>query len=206
MQSKKQRGFTLIELLIVIAILVVLSVVVVLTLNPAELLRQGRDSTRVQDLSTYKSAIALYLADVISLPNNALGDPANCYYYDVLPVVHTAVVTFCGTRFAAGVNTPVQSQATNNTGWLPINFGAISSGSPIASEPIDPVPVPTAGAYTYYYAYRATGNTGLNALTYEINANLESNKYTGTPSDIRTSDGGNSPILYEIGTYPGLAI
>src|SRR3989344_7995871 len=56
-------GFTLIELLIVIAILVVLSVAVVVILNPAELLRQARDSTRISDLASVNSAIALYLAD-----------------------------------------------------------------------------------------------------------------------------------------------
>ena len=201
-----KKGFTLIELLIVIAILVVLSVVVVLTLNPAEILRQGRDSTRLSDLATYKSAIALYLADVVALPANALGDPANCYYYDVLPVVHTAVAVLCGGRFLGGTNTAAQSQAVAGAGWLPVAFSAISSGSPIASEPIDPVPVPTAGAYTYYYAHRATGNTGLNALTYEINAALESTKYTAAPNNILANDGGNNATLYEIGTYPGLAL
>ena len=56
----KQKGFTLIELLIVIAIIAILAVVVVLTLNPAELLRQARDSNRISDFATIKSALALY--------------------------------------------------------------------------------------------------------------------------------------------------
>ena len=50
-----KKGFTLIELLIVIAILAVLGVTVTLVLNPAELLRQGRDSTRISDLSSINS-------------------------------------------------------------------------------------------------------------------------------------------------------
>src|SRR3989344_8684487 len=66
------KGFTLIELLIVIAILAVLSTAVVLVLNPAELLKQGRDSTRISDLASINSAIALYLTDV-STPG--LGGP-----------------------------------------------------------------------------------------------------------------------------------
>ncbi|MEK7094356.1 MAG: prepilin-type N-terminal cleavage/methylation domain-containing protein [Patescibacteria group bacterium] len=59
----QQKGFTLIELLIVIAIIAVLSVVVVLTLNPAELLRRARDSTRISDMSSLNSALNNYRTD-----------------------------------------------------------------------------------------------------------------------------------------------
>ena len=55
-----KKGFTLIELLIVIAILAVLSVAVVLVLNPAELLKQARDSTRISDMAAINSASYLY--------------------------------------------------------------------------------------------------------------------------------------------------
>ena len=63
-KNRKQKGFTLIELLVVIAIIAILAVVVVLTLNPAELLRQARDSNRVSDFATMKSALSLYATDV----------------------------------------------------------------------------------------------------------------------------------------------
>lgn len=43
--SNRRNSFTLIELLIVVAIVAILAIVVVLTLNPAELLKQSRDST-----------------------------------------------------------------------------------------------------------------------------------------------------------------
>jgi len=62
--NKTQKGFTLIELLVVIAIIAILAVVVVLTLNPAELLRQARDSNRISDFATIKSTISLYQEDV----------------------------------------------------------------------------------------------------------------------------------------------
>jgi prepilin-type N-terminal cleavage/methylation domain-containing protein len=55
-----RRGFTLIELLVVIAIIAILAVVVVLTLNPAQLLASGRDSSRISDMSSLNSAINLY--------------------------------------------------------------------------------------------------------------------------------------------------
>ena len=60
------RGFTLLELLIVIAILAILAAVVVIVLNPAETLAKSRDAQRLSDLSTVKSAIALYLTTVSS--------------------------------------------------------------------------------------------------------------------------------------------
>ena len=58
-----RSSFTLIELLIVIAILVILAVVVILTLNPSELMAQGRDSTRLSDMASLNSAINIYLTD-----------------------------------------------------------------------------------------------------------------------------------------------
>ena len=71
-----QRGFTLVELLIVIAILAVLSVTVVVVLNPAELLKQARDSTRISDLASINSAIALYLTDIASPGIGGINDTA----------------------------------------------------------------------------------------------------------------------------------
>src|SRR6056297_1976317 len=52
MNLDNNQAFTLIELLVVIAILSVLAVAVTLILNPAELMRQARDSTRLSDLAT----------------------------------------------------------------------------------------------------------------------------------------------------------
>ena len=75
--TKTVKGFTLIELLVVIGILAVLSVVIILTLNPAELLKQARDSTRISDLSTVRTAISLYQVDAVGPA--LLGDSANCY-------------------------------------------------------------------------------------------------------------------------------
>ena len=135
------KGFTLIELLIVIAILAVLSVVVILTLNPAELLRQARDSTRVSDMATYKSAIALYMADVTAL---SIGSNTYCYMH----ASSTGPVCTTDGRFAAGTATTSASQSVSTgSGWIPINFGSISSGAPISVEPVDPT-----NNSTYYYA------------------------------------------------------
>ena len=62
----QQKGFTLLELIIVIGILAVLATVSVLVLNPAQLFAQDRDTTRISDLGTLRSAIGLYLSSVSS--------------------------------------------------------------------------------------------------------------------------------------------
>lgn len=64
--EEQNKGFTLLELLIVIAILATLATIVVLVLNPAETLAKSRDTQRMSDLATLKSAIALYTTTVSS--------------------------------------------------------------------------------------------------------------------------------------------
>ena len=194
MYTKAKKGFTLIELLVVIAIVAVLSVVVILTLNPAELLKQARDSSRVSDAATLKSAVSLYLADYSS-PNLAVGGYANCY-----PSV-TGLAANCAARFSSSYTTyasATSSRQVDGTGWLPINFSLISSGSPVGNLPIDPV-----NNTTYFYAYAASSTS----LTFEVSMNMESTRYAQNGGgDVETTDGGNSSSTYEVGTAPGLAL
>ena len=190
--KQKNKGFTLIELLVVIAIVAVLAVVILLTLNPAQLLKQARDSNRINDMSTLKSAIGFYLADV-STPS--LGNSANCYAHSSSSIPGAA--SGCVGRFTTGTNTTSSGAGTDATGWIPINFNSISSGAPISVLPIDPV-----NSSANFYAYRASST-----LTYEINATMESTKYSlGGSSDVGSTDGGNSSTLYEVGTAPGLSL
>jgi prepilin-type N-terminal cleavage/methylation domain-containing protein len=187
--NKTTLGFTLIELLVVIAIVAVLAVTVILTLNPAQLLRQARDSNRTQDLATLKSALSLYLADVAT---PVLGTSTNCYAHS------SSSMATCATnsRFAAGTVILRTSLAIDSNGWIPVNFTTISAGSPISALPQDPV-----NSTTYFYAYRAD-NTN---QTFEINADMESTKFAnGGSSDVESTDGGNSATLFEVGTDPGL--
>src|ERR1700680_4860251 len=112
-----KKGFTLIELLVVIAIIAILSVVVILTLNPAELLRQARDSNRVSDLSVMKTAISQYLSDVSS-PNLASSTNAYAGCYE------SAATSTAGSKCAftsSPITTVVTStsRAVDSTGWLP---------------------------------------------------------------------------------------
>lgn len=181
------KGFTLIELLVVIAIVAILSVVVILSLNPAELLKQARDSNRFSDMATIKSAISLYLADV-STP-------------DVAAVLNecraTAAQTqaqcdvYFGTVLAAAATVPANPRAVDGNGWVSVNFNNISSGSPVSQLPLDPVN--NGGATGYFYAYKGQDSN----LTFKLVTKLESTKYNVAGYLV---EGGIDATSYEVGT------
>jgi len=195
------RGFTLIELLVVIAILAVLAVAVVLVLNPAELIKQGRDSTRISDLAALNSAIALYVADV----RNPNWPGANCYPNITNTSASSTPTCNVSGNYAAGST----STAVNGGGWVPIDFTKLSTGSPLSKLPLDPI-VQTNGvntacrnlngvpnSETCEYIFAASSTVGV----YEITAAMESQKYgKGGSADVVSTDNGNSNGWYEVGS------
>jgi len=173
-----KKGFTLIELLVVIAILAVLAVAVTLILNPAELVKQGRDSTRLSDLSAVHSAIALYLADIATPSFSAV---QRC--------------TANGSPGGVTCNTVTTSTVVTGNGWVNITFTDISSGSPLSRLPIDPV-----NSTDYFYGFQSNADE-----EYELIAAMESTRYANDGgSDVESTDGGDDDDWYEIGNDPGL--
>ncbi len=188
----KHEAFTLIELLVVIAIIAVLAVVVVLVLNPAELLKQSRDSSRLSDLATITSALNLYNIDQGGAPGYSLGASNVTYLSIPDPTATTSSGTDCsGIGFPAGGAFHCAASSTyrnvNDTGWIPVNLSSISSGSPFGSLPVDPV---NQSSSNLYYTYQTNGST------FELRAVPESQKYlaqAGTNPNMFTS-GSNSTL------------
>ena len=190
-----KKGFTLIELLIVIAILAILATAVVLVLNPAELLKQGRDSTRLSDMASLNSAIALYMADV------PVVDLGTCLTTSSRVTANTAGVT--SSFINASGSVWVATTTVTGTGWVDINLGLLTSGAPLSKLPVDPVNSTTTSNLTsYYYGYSCRDS--ISPYTYELNANMESGKYSSAgpgTGDVESNskDGGDNNNWYEIG-------
>ncbi|MCL4499491.1 MAG: prepilin-type N-terminal cleavage/methylation domain-containing protein [Chloroflexi bacterium] len=194
MKSSNKHGFTLIELLVVIAILAVLAVAVVLVLNPAELLKEGRDTTRISDLASLNSAIALYTADVING-----GWPGS--------ITYKCTSTSTAPSGAAGCSV-ASSTTVDGNGWVPINFNQIASGSPLPRLPIDPnngstgCKNQTGSSTVCQYAFIASTTLGV----YKLEALMESNKfYAGAGTAVVGNDGGLYSGVYEVGSNLQLA-
>jgi len=192
-----KKGFTLIELLIVIGILAILATVTLLVLNPAQMFAQARDSQRISDLNTIKSAIALYTSTVTTpyLDNNS---GANCEADYLWGTIAST------TPFSGAHNTFKGSSATTTVGingWVPVALANTAGGSPISSLPLDPTsPSATTFSntnvvYAYFYTCSTTG------MVFELDANLESTRYSqGGTDDKESSDGGNKAFMYETGS------
>jgi len=172
------------ELLIVIGILAILATTVVLVINPAQLLKKARDSQRISDLNTLKTAIGYYTTEIAS---PSIGDTSHTYS-DVSGVT-------CESRSA---DANQGKFTTDGNGWIPIKFSDLTGGSPIASLPRDPAQTASTANPAHYYVYLVGSTTN---YTYKLVANMESTYYSKDgDGDVESNDGGNISTLYEVGT------
>ena len=209
--TKLVSGFTLVELLIVIGILAILSIAVLLVLNPAEILRKGRDSQRISDLAAIKSAIALYTATASSvsldgtITTGCINDDDPDEIYISLAQEASAMVVPTGYRF---MSVPaISTGKVNGQGWITTDITGTTGGAAISTWPIDPTNTGNSA-----YAAAPNGNTSPDLYyqwychqtnaTFAVVANMESNYFGATtPTEaIEEKDGGRCAELYEVGT------
>lgn len=227
LNTNTKKGFTLLELLIVIAIIAVLSVLLIIVLDPSETLKRARDSQRVNDLATLKTALGIYLTNTSSPlldggTNICLGEsgPKIAYSYPYQTSAPTCTMSPKLVMGTDAVTTTIASAAAcymaasstyteaNGSGWIPVNFVGLTGGSPISNLPIDPVntiastTAPQDTDYTYrYVCQQQTTNSSLPAHAYQMAAVLESSLYgPSNPSGLDSKDGGANSNYYEVGS------
>jgi uncharacterized protein (TIGR02145 family)/prepilin-type N-terminal cleavage/methylation domain-containing protein len=184
-----QKSFTLIELLIVIGILAVLVAAIVVTLNPAQLLAQARDASRLSELAAFNSAMTLYIQDAAG--SVSLGSAGTTYISIPDPTATTSAGSNCSSLgfpstgyHCAGPNF---YRRTDGTGWLPVNFSAMSVGSPFATLPVDSVNTTSTGNY-YRYTTDGSGSWTLSAVP-------ESTKYLPQATSFQIGWACGSPLV-----------
>lgn len=217
-KREQREGFTLLELLIVIAIIAILSVMLIIVINPIETLRKSRDSQRISDLNTLKTAMGIYTTSIATPSLDGLSSSTanttcksaggwaagNKIWYSLPTDVATVSNVSLTGVILANQPTVVQVSRANSaradgSGWIPVNFDLLPSGSPISGLPIDPVntvDTPTAPVNSDFVYRYVCGQTN---LSYEVNARLESNEYTVINNRMQ-ADGGDNDTLYEVGT------
>jgi len=192
--TTSKKGFTLLELLIVIAILAILASITFIAINPSELLKKARDSQRIADLASMRTAINYYVVNVSnpelggqSATTGCLDDASGKTTYS-----HVSGVLYTGTTASS-----TTVQATDGTGWIHLNLSGLAGGSPLAKWPVDPNLTVYDATPPRYYAYLCNhANT-----TFTLYANMESTTYAkGGTGDVENKDGGSISTLYEVGT------
>ncbi len=203
------KGFTLLELLIVIAILAILGAVAIFVLNPAETLKETRDTQRISDLATLKTALALFITKSTSTVYLDANSNINCkngatpkVFYSVPSDGSGGQITDITFDTPSGPYAASSSQATSanftntdGTGWIKANLSVLTGGSPISDMPVDPTnSIGTLSAVTstdLVYRFVCQNDT-----TFEVNAQLESTSLGAR----KGRDGGNNTNFYEVGT------
>ena len=186
---RSRKGFTLIELLIVVGIVAIISTVLVAAINPAEMLRKARDSTRLSDMNTLSKALSLFEVD----QSEAFMGTSSVMYVSLADSSST-----CGNLGLPSLpsgwtyNCVTASRLYNidGTGWIPVNFNTLSFSAPLSDLPVDPTNTTSSG---FYYRYVAG--------SWELNSVFEASerRYGGSKSVV-DGDGGDNAAVYEVGS------
>jgi prepilin-type N-terminal cleavage/methylation domain-containing protein len=186
-KSKTSSSFTLVELLVVLAIIAVLAAVIVLVINPAELLKQFRDASRINDLASINRALNYVLTDC---PTCFFGTSSIVYVSipDSSPTCANLGLPSLPSGWSYACSDSNNYRKVDGTGWIPVDFTKFSAGSPLSKLPVDPINTTSTGQY---YTYVTGGSWELTTL-------LESNKN----QEKAINDGDAFPGVYSLRTSP----
>jgi prepilin-type N-terminal cleavage/methylation domain-containing protein len=112
---KNNKGFSLIELLVVISIIAVLTAVLMMNLVGAR--ERARDSQKIQDLNSIKSALRMYYNDNQAYPSPGVANCTNC--------LNTAI----GSSYLSGVSNVGYSYSATADGNSFVIKAALESGA-----------------------------------------------------------------------------
>ena len=189
--GRSLTGFTLIELLVVIAIIAVIATATILVINPAELIKQGRDSTRLSDLNNINRSLGFLQVDQ---PDTSFGSSSVVYVSipDTSSTCANLGLPSLPGSWAYACATDADHRKVDGNGWIPADFTSFSAGSPLSVLPIDPINAVSSGLY---YTYITGGS-------WEMTASMESKKRnpSGGVEATTVNDGGQVSYLYEIGS------
>ncbi len=148
LSNESSRGFTLIELLVVIAIIAVIAAVVIILVNPVEIMKKSRDTTRLSDLDSVMKSVQL------GLQNNTNSTSSFLCQSPATPP--------CSGTSNGG--TAAAMRKSDGTGWIKINFGVVSTVT------VNSLPIDSTNDSTYHYSYGSDGTD------FEFNAVLEASQ------------------------------
>lgn len=157
----------------------------VITALMGDQLVQSEDTTVFSDLAILNSAIALYLSDV-----------ANPYLCKNKNTIYATSKITVPPGWKLGPN--VGRDNVDGTGWIPVNFTSISTGTPIPQLPLPPVNKNSTSTDKEVYIFVCDPQIHI----YELNAKIKSEKFASSSEN----DGGDDPRAYEVGTAPGLKL
>lgn len=174
------------------AILAILASILLVVVKPQQIFAKARDTQRKSDLRNLAQAIEVYLSETTTGANltanfatangGCLGGATSTVYYSTASGAATAPTGFTATNLSS-------ANATNGTGWLPINFGSVAALN-LNALPIDPSNTANNANPGAYYTYGCRSSN----TTYELDARLE------VLTADSANDGGNNSQVYEVGT------
>ncbi|MCS7200715.1 MAG: hypothetical protein NZ822_01010 [Patescibacteria group bacterium] len=197
-----KKGFTYIELLIVLGVLILLLGILISVIGAKPYFAKSRDVQRLKDLYFLNLALNFYFQNATSV------DPDGPYLYlrgidEATPTIFVSIpkesYPFPATYTTGSItyyyyqSNRSDYQRIDGYGWLPINFMEISFPS-LAVLPVDPLNQVTSSLY-YTYSFRRS------SFDYEIGGSFETAEFkNGGVNDKVSTDGGNDPNRYELGS------